>query len=56
MATNLKRFTISLTPTLEKKLDKLKKERYYRTTQNDMIRELISLGLNALEKENQIPI
>lgn len=51
MATNLKRFTISVTPSLEAALDSAKKERYYRETQNDMIRDLISRGLSALQHE-----
>ena len=38
MATDLRRFTISITPTMEVDLDKAKKERYYKDTQNEMIR------------------
>lgn len=52
MATDLKRFTISVTSELQKKLDKVKQERFYKATQNDMIRELINRGLEALEKES----
>lgn len=40
MATDLRRFTISITPTMEVDLDKAKKERYYKDTQNEMIRDL----------------
>ena len=29
MATEFKRFTVSVTPELERKLDKMKKEQYY---------------------------
>lgn len=49
MATNLKRFTISITPDIEKELDILKKENYYNMTQNDMIRDLIVRGLKTLD-------
>ena len=48
MATDLKRFTISITPTMEKDLDALKQRKYYSNTRNDMIRDLIVLGLKAL--------
>jgi hypothetical protein len=34
-------------------LDAAKKERYYKSTQNDMIRDLISRGLEALKAENE---
>ena len=48
MATDLKRFTISITPTMEKDLDALKQRKYYSNTRNDLIRDLIVLGLKAL--------
>lgn len=54
MATDLKRFTISITPSMEADLDAAKKERYYKNTQNDMIRDLISRGLAALKAENEV--
>ncbi len=38
MATDLRRFTISVTPSMEMALDAAKKERYHKGTQNDMIR------------------
>lgn len=50
MSTNLKRFTISVTPTMEKKLDELKQQHYYKTTQTRMIRDLINKGLKTLEE------
>lgn len=53
MATNLKRFTISVTPTMEVSLDKAKQERYYKDTQNDMIRDLIIRGLASLSQEQE---
>lgn len=51
MATDLKRFTISVTPNMEAELDSAKKERYYKGTRNDMIRDLISRGLASLKDE-----
>ena len=53
MATTLRRFTISITPSMDADLDAVKKERYYKSTQNDMIRDLISRGLEALKAENE---
>lgn len=51
MATNLKRFSISITPKMEKDLDLVKQKIYYKETRNTMIRELIIRGLAALEAE-----
>ena len=53
MKTDLKRFTISVTPGMEAELDLAKKEYYYRGTQNDMIRDLISRGLDSLKEKSQ---
>lgn len=53
MATELKRFTISVTPSMEAELDSAKKERYYRGTRNDMIRDLINRGLASLKDESR---
>jgi len=52
MATDLKRFSISITPAMEQDLDMVKKERYYMDTQSEMIRDLIARGLNTLKAEN----
>jgi len=52
VATDLKRFTISVTPSMEAELDLAKKNRYYRGTQNDMIRDLINRGLESLKNES----
>ena len=54
MATDLKRFTISITRSMETDLDAAKKELYYKNTQNDMIRDLIIRGLAALKAENEV--
>lgn len=51
MATDMKRFTISITHDMEMELDKVKKEIYYKDTQNCMIRDLIMRGLQNLEVE-----
>ncbi len=53
MATDLRRFTISITPSMEVDLDKAKKERYYKDTQNEMIRDLIIRGLGTLNLERE---
>jgi len=51
MATNMRRFTISVTPDMNMELDEAKKETYYKSTQNDMIRDLIMRGLQNLKSE-----
>ena len=53
MSTELKRFTISITPEIEAKLDSLKQRLYYRNTRNTMIRDLIVRGLASLEAEEE---
>ena len=51
MATDLHRFTISITPDMETALDAVKKELFYKSTQNEMIRNLIARGLDDLKRE-----
>lgn len=51
MSTEFKRFTVSVTPELEKELDRVKKERYYNQPQSQMVRDLIARGLAAIEHE-----
>ena len=51
MATELHRFTISITPNMQLALDAVKKDVYYKTTQNEMIRSLIARGLADLKRE-----
>lgn len=53
MATDLKRFTISITPQMETDLDAVKQRLYYKDTRNAMIRDLIIRGLEALDAENR---
>jgi len=47
MATNMKRFTISITPEMDATLAQLKKEVYYDRTRSEMIRDIIMRGLAA---------
>ncbi len=47
----MKRFTISITDEMELKLDMLKQRKYYNTTRNKMIQDLIMLGLEVMNKE-----
>lgn len=49
MATELRRFTVSITPHLQVGLDAAKKEVYYKDTQAAMIRDLIARGLDTLD-------
>ena len=51
MATDMKRFTISLTKDMEARLDRLKQAKYYNTTRNRMIQDLICLGLESMQKK-----
>ena len=53
MATDLKRFNISITDEMEINLNEEKKETYYAKTQTEMIRDLIARGLVALREEGQ---
>lgn len=52
MATELKRFTISVTPKMDAELSMAKQECYYKGTQNDMIKDLINRGLASLKDES----
>ena len=40
MATDMKRFTISVTDEMEIQLDRMKQAKYYKTTKNKMIQDL----------------
>ena len=53
MDTDLRRFTISITPSMEVDLRMVKKERYCQDTQNDMFRDLIIRGLASLQSETE---
>ena len=51
MATDMLRFTISVTKDMEEKLDLLKQAKYYDVTRNRMIQELICIGLESMQSE-----
>ena len=51
MATDMKRFTISVTDEMEIRIDKIKQLKYYKTTKNKMIQDLICIGLDVMQKE-----
>ena len=53
MATDLRRYKISITPSMEIDLGMVKKEWYCQETQNDMFRDLIIRGLASLESETK---
>ena len=54
MSTSMKRFSVSVTPDLEKRLDTIKKELFYKKTQTQMLREVIKRGLDSFEHDNRI--
>ena len=51
MATDQKRFMISVPSSMEADLDVLKKERFYNDSQAEMLSYVIGLGLKSLKKE-----
>lgn len=51
MATDMKRFTISITKDMEFRLDRIKQIKYYNTTRNKMIQDLICIGLDTMQAE-----
>lgn len=50
MTSNL-RFTISVDAETAVKLDRLKQLKYYNTTKNKMVQDLIALGLESIQRE-----
>ena len=50
MATELKRFTISVSDEMKMDLDEEKKETYYAETKSEMIRDLIARGFAVLRE------
>ena len=52
-SSHMRRFTISITEEMVTDLDWAKKEVYYKTSQNAMIRDLIARGIQSLEAEYQ---
>lgn len=53
MATKLKRMTFAVTPDIEESLNSIKQELFYNRTQSDMLRELISAGVQKIKAESQ---
>lgn len=51
MATNMKRFTISVNDEIEMQLDRLKQARYYNASKNKMVQDLLVLGIAEMQKE-----
>ena len=51
MSTELKRFTISITPEIESKMDALKQRLYYRTSRTAMIKDILLRALASFEAE-----
>lgn len=51
MATGMNRFTISVTDEMGVQLDGIKQARYYNTTKNKMIQDLIKLGIGEMNKQ-----
>lgn len=51
MDSGLKRFTISLTAAMEAELRVVRKTYFNKVTRNEMIKELIRLGLKAVEAD-----
>ena len=47
------RFTISITPDMDKRLDAIKQRFYYRTSRNNMIRDILLRGLASFEAEEE---
>lgn len=54
MATDMKRFTISVTDEMDRRLDRMKQAKFYNTTRNKMIQELIILGLDSMQKKMEM--
>ena len=49
MATDMKRFTLTVTPEIKEKLDELKKSEFYDRPHADMYRSVIDAGLLAIK-------
>lgn len=45
------RITITVDETLNEKLDRLKQEQYYQTSYAEMLRDLLELGLQTVERK-----
>ena len=54
MATTMKRLTFVVTPEMEVLLTRFKKKMFFDSTQSDMIRELVSAGMRALDSISDV--
>lgn len=52
--TDRMRFTISISDEMKDELERIKQEKYYNTTRNAMINDLIALGLKVYQEEKEI--
>jgi len=43
--TNCKRMMVTIKPEMEKNMEKLKKKKYYNTSNSEMLRHLLDLGM-----------
>ena len=50
-----RRFTISVSDELAIQLDRMKQAKYYNTSQNKMIQDLIRVGIETTRKELGLP-
>ena len=53
MTTKLKRFTVYVGNEVEKKLEAVKRDKYYMKTKSEMVRDIIALGLQKIEEETR---
>ena len=53
MSTTLKRLSVTIPLELEQSLDELKKEKFYKDSQSEMLRHLLKLGLQATSKKEE---
>lgn len=47
MSTTLRRISVTIPSELEKSLDELKKEKFYKESHSEMLRQLLKLGVQA---------
>lgn len=51
MPTNFKRITFTVTPDIKDQLSRAKRDVFYDRTQSDMVRKLVSAGLETLKNK-----
>lgn len=55
MGVNGKRFTIAISDELAVQLDRMKQMKYYNTSQNKMVQDLLWAGIETMKKELGLP-